>query len=188
MRKTIAISLLALLGSVLPAQSTEYSVKAGLTNAQGDMVNLTQRHLGYFFEGGVKFTLTEPDLSLYVHAGHLIVRAKKDPLANNVDMKDTWVGVDLLYPVKRTPLTIFTGPTLNSFDVKATKTGSYPDTSWKFGWRVGAKYQISKQFDVSAVYNFAEWTKFQTKTAAGATNPTAAYRPSWVTVGVSYTF
>ncbi|MDP2875147.1 MAG: outer membrane beta-barrel protein [Holophaga sp.] len=188
MRKFITLSLLALVGSVLPAQSTEYSVKTGLVNAQGDMVNLTQRHLGYFFEGGVKFTLTEPDLSLYVHAGHLTVRAKQEDLANNCDVKNAWVGLDLLYPVKTTGLTIFTGPTLNTFDVKAQKTGAYPDTSWKFGWRLGTKYQITKSVAVDAVYNFAEWTRFQTKDRLGALQPMAAYRPSWLTVGVSYTF
>ena len=188
MRKTIIISLLVLLGPVLHAQPTEYSVKAGIVNAQGDMVNLTQRHLGYFFEGGAKFTFAEPDLSIYVHAGHLTVRAKKEVAANNCDVKDAYFGVDLLYPFKNAAFTIFTGPTLNTFDVKAMATGGYPDTSWKFGWRLGAKYQVTKNVGVDAVYNFAEWTKFQTKTVSRALNPIAAYRPSWVTIGVSYTF
>lgn len=188
MKKTIAFSLLALLGSALPAQSTEYSLKTGLVDAQGDMVNLTKRHWGYFFEGGVKFTLAQPELSFQVHAGHLIVRAKKQPGTNYVDFKDTWIGADILYAVKDTKFTVFTGPTLNSFDVKAMNTGAYPDTNWKFGWRVGTKYQISKHFATDVVYNFAEWARFQTKNANGSLNPVAAYNPSWFTVGVSYTF
>lgn len=188
MKKILAACVLGLLGASLSAQSTEYSLKAGLVNAQGDMVNLTQRHLGYFFEGGVKFTLSEPNLSFYLHGGHLIVRANKEPNTNYVDFKDTWVGADLLYPIGTTKITLFTGPTLNSFDVKAMKTGAYPDTSWKFGWRVGGKYTITKHLSADLVYNFAEWTRFQTKNFNGTLNPVGAYNPSWLTAGVSYTF
>jgi hypothetical protein len=187
MKKGTIIGLLVLLGPALQAQVTmDYRLKTGLVSAVGDMVNLTNRHLGYFFEGGVNLDLQSPKLALFAHVGHLAVRRDELDAGNYADVKNTWVGVDLLYPVNK-KFDLFTGPTLNTWDVTAL-TGPYDDTSWKLGWRLGGRYAFTKHWGVEGIYNIAEYARLQRKNRNGTLKPVEALRPSWFTVGVSYTF
>jgi len=187
MKKSTIIGLLVLLGPALQAQATmDYHLKAGLVSALGDMLNLTNKHQGHFFEGGVSFNLKNPELGLYVHLGHLVVRRDKLDSGNFCDVKNTWAGVDLQYPVNKS-FGLFTGPTMNQYDVTAL-TGPYTDTNWKLGWRVGGKYAITKNWSVEGIYGFSEWTRIQRKNRNGTLKPLEALNPSWFTVGAAYTF
>jgi len=187
MTKGTLIGLLVLLGPALQAQTTvDYRLKTGLVSALGDMVNLSNKHLGYFFEAGANFGLKEPDLAFYGHVGHLQVRRDTLDAGNYADVKATWFGVDLLYPVNRS-FDLFTGPTLASWDVTAL-TGPYEDTSWKLGWRLGGRYAITPRWGVEGIYNLSEYGRIQRKNRNGSLRPVEALRPSWFTVGVSCRF
>lgn len=187
MKKSTIIGLLVLLGPALQAQTTvDYRLKTGLVSAVGDMVNLTNKHLGYFFEAGANFGLKDPDLAFYAHVGHLQVRRDTFDAGNYADVKNTWFGVDLLYPVNK-QFDLFTGPTLNSWDVTAL-TGPYEDTSWKLGWRLGGRYAFGQHWGVEGIYNFAEYARLQRKNRNGTLRPVEALNPSWFTIGVSYKF
>lgn len=186
MKRTI-IGLLVLLGPALHAQATmDFKLKTGITSAVGDMVNLTNRHLGYFFEGGADVHFKGPDLKLFAHLGHLQVRRDELDAGNYADVKNTWFGVDLMYPVTN-KFDLFTGPTMNSWDITAL-TGPIDDTSWKFGWRLGGRYAITSKWGVEGIYSLAEYARVQRKNRNGTARPAEALNPSWFTVGVSYKF
>lgn len=187
MTKRMIIGVAMMLGLALQAQTTvDYRAKAGLVSAQGDLLGLTNRHQGYFLEVGANMALKDPDLGLYFHLGHLVIRRDTLDAGNYCDAKDTWFGLDLQYPVTK-QFSLFTGPTLNQWDITAL-TGPYPDTTWKFGWRLGGRYEISKKWSVEAVYSISEWTQLQLKNRNGSLRPLENVSPSWFTVGASYTF
>jgi len=187
MNKRTIIGLALTLGVALQAQTTiEYRAKVGLVSAQGDLLSLTNRHQGYFFEVGANLSIKDPDLGLYFHLGHLVVRRDALDSGNYADVKDTWFGLDLQYPVT-SKFGLFTGPTLNQWDVTAL-TGPYPDTNWKLGWRIGGRYSVTKSWSVEAIYSLSEWTQLQRKNRDGTLRPTRNMAPTWFTVGAAYTF
>lgn len=187
MKKGTIIGVLLLAATALQAQSTlTYQVGGGYVSAQGDMLTLTNLHTGYFGEVGATFGLKNPDLGLRAHAGHLVVRRDQSVIGNYCDVKNTYFGLDLLYPV--TPkLAFFAGPTMNQFDI-TSRLGPYADTNWKLGWRVGGSYAITNHWSAGATYSFSEWTLLQPKSATGTLLASRPVNPSWLTVNVAYTF
>jgi hypothetical protein len=187
MNKSVIISLALVSGIALCAQSTvDFRAKAGLVSAQGDLLSLTNRHQGRFFEAGANLSIKDPDLGLYFHVGHLVVQRDELDAGNFADAKNSWLGLDLQYPVT-SKFGLFTGPTMNLWSVTAL-TGSYPDSSWKMGWRVGGRYTVAKNWSVEAVYSLSEWTQLQRKNRNGTLRPPENLAPSWFTIGAVYSF
>lgn len=193
MNKTIFLAVAALVGSALQAQTSyQFQGKLSIASAQGDLLSLTGKQQGHAFEGGIQIKLTQPELNLYVHGGHLVVRRNDVAGMNNADAKTTWVGLDLNYDVNER-ITIYTGPTLNSWDIVTKATGSYPDTNWHLGWRAGLGYQINAKWGVDACYSFSEWSRVQQKSVTGSNvgpvaNQPWRINPAWFTVGATYKF
>lgn len=184
--RTIIAAVLTL-GVGLQAQTTvDYRAKAGLVSAQGDLLSLSNRHQGHFLEVGANLAIKEPELGLYFHLGHLVVRRDALDSGNYADVKNTWAGLDLQYPVT-SRFGLFTGPTMNQWDITAL-TGPYPDTGWKFGWRLGGRYAVTKTWSVEAIYSFSEWAQVQRKNRNGTLKPTENMAPSWFTIGAAYSF
>ncbi len=188
MKKTLFLAVAALVGASLHAQSSYFfQGKLSIASAQGDLLSLTQKQQGHAFEGGIDIKMAQPDLNLYVHAGHLVVRRNDVLGANNADAKNTWVGVDLKYPVTE-KIHLYTGPTLNTWDIVTKRTGGLPDTAWHLGWRLGMTYQLTDRWGIDANYAASEYARVAIKRADGSTERMWRVNPAWFTVGATYKF
>lgn len=187
------LGLLVLAGAALQAQTTfDYRAKLGLVSAQGHLLGFTGKHQGYFYELGVGMNLKDPDLNLYFHAGNLNVGRDDSATANYAKAKNFWVGLDLQYPVTE-KLSLFTGPTMNQWDITPRVGRPYAGNSFKMGWRLGAKYHLHKRYSVEALYGLSEYGNIVLRNLDGTTptstsNNTRARHPSWFTMGVTYQF
>lgn len=163
---------------------TEFSVKVGLINPQGDLRTMTKQPLGYGGELGYDLKPTKAmGIGLGVNAGFLLARGKKESF-ETFDAKATYAGLDLIYAAGETPLTIRTGLQLISWDVTSLQpaigTGAQGETTWKLGFRFGLEYRITKMWSVSSMYNFSHW---KSDTTANTSS-----NPSFVTLMVGYKF
>jgi hypothetical protein len=163
---------------------TEFSVKGGLINPQGDLRNLTRSATGFGGELGYDFVPTkEMGVGIGFNAGFLSAKGKKEAF-ETFTAKATYGGIDLIYAIGDTPLAIRTGLQLISWDVTSLKpssgTGAQGETGWKFGFRVGGEYRINKEWSASALYSFSQW-----KSDVVAE---VAVNPSYVSLMVGYKF
>lgn len=163
---------------------TEFSAKAGLVNPQGDLRTMTDKALGYGGELGWDLKPTKDmGIGVGVNAGFLLARGKKEA-RETFDAKATYAGLDLIYAIGETPLTIRTGLQLISWDVTSLQptfgTGAQGETSWKLGFRVGAEYRFTKTWSLSSMYDFSHWKS--------DTNTNTSSNPSFVTLMVGYKF
>lgn len=141
--------------------TTEYSVKGGLINTQGDLRTITKNAFGYGGELGFDVKPTkEMGIGYGFNAGYLVARGKVQS-STTYDAKATYGGVDLIYAIGATPLTIRTGLQFITWDVTALNppvgTGAQGETAWKLGFRFGAEYRFNKEWSVSAMYNISHW-------------------------------
>lgn len=183
------LGLLVLAGTALQAQTSfDYRAKLGLVSAQGHLLGFTGKHQGYFYEVGVGMNIKDPDLNLYFHAGNLNVGRDDSETANFAKAKNFWFGMDLQYPVTE-KFSLFTGPTMNMWDITPRIGKPYPGNSFKMGWRLGAKYHIYKRYSVEALYGLSEYGNLQLRDMSGNyTGRSMARHPSWFTLGVTYQF
>ncbi len=82
--------------------------------------------------------------------------------AYGADTKTGVFGVDLIYQVHATPLSVRTGPIMSSWDVTQKKppvgqTGALGETTWKPGWRIGLEYRITPKWTAGATYAWSSW-------------------------------
>lgn len=184
---TIALALaMAAIGSCgLKAadNGTESSFKLGLVNPQGDLRSLTHNPLGWGAEFDYDWLPTQDaGVGVGFNAGYLVARGKRGATLN-YDSKATYGGLDLIYAVGETPLTVRAGLQLISWDITAlqdsTGSGAQGETSWKLGARFGLEYRINKAWAVSSMYDFSHWQSIP---------PTSSYNPSFVTLMVGYKF
>lgn len=166
------------------AEGTEYSVKGGLINPQGDLRKLTQSSTGYGAELGYDILPTKDEaVGFGLNIGFLSAKGKVKPF-ETYTAKASYGGADLIYAVGQTPLTIRAGLQMISWDVTSLKpaigTGAQGETSWKFGARVGAEYRFGKQWSATAMYSFSQW-KSDVET-------NVAVNPSFLSVMVGYKF
>jgi len=182
-----SVLLGALLGTAAmcaAAEGSEYSIKGGLINPQGDLRNLTRSSMGYGAELGYDLLPTKDDaVGFGFNVGFLSAKGKVKPF-ETYTAKASYGGVDMIYAVGQTPLTIRAGLQLISWDVTSLKpvigTGAQGETSWKFGARVGAEYRIGKQWSAMAMYTFSQWKS--------DVDANVAVNPSFVSVMVGYKF
>jgi len=163
---------------------TEFSAKVGLVNPQGDLRSMTDRALGYGGELGWDFKPTkDAGVGFGLNAGYLITRGKNEA-RETFDAKGTYAGIDLIYAIGETPLTIRTGLQMISWDVTSLQptvgTGAQGETAWKLGFRFGAEYRFSKTWSATAMYDFSHW---RTDTDANTGS-----NPSFVSLMVGYKF
>lgn len=194
MKKFVLSGMALLAGASLSAQDGwEYRLKGGFISAQEDMVRLTREHQGLFGEISARRSLNAEGLGLNFHGGHLAVYRKDvavattDPGSDTADVKNSWVGMDIYYPVKG-GFHLYTGPTLNIWDIVAKTAGKRADSSAKFGWRAGGAYPFLKRWAVDLNYNVAEWTLYTPRLAETTPKQAVRRNPSWVSIGVSYKF
>jgi hypothetical protein len=216
--KRIGSALVLLLagGMSLGAQDYEQTIKFGLINPQGDMRQLTQSAVGYGFEYNLDILPSkEAGIGVGFAAGWFNSEGKKsftgsalEPTGNPYDaatgtvpdpmylngaatVKSTWIGIDLLYAVENTPLTIRTGPIMASWDVTQLhpiypNTGAMGETGFKLGWRFGLDYRFSKSWSGSIFYSQAHWQNLTNDSI----NPNNEFQsnPSWVSIMAGYKF
>jgi hypothetical protein len=158
-----ALALVALGTTGLKAadNDSEYSIKGGLINTQGDLRTTTKNALGYGGELGFDVKPTsEMGVGYGFNAGYLIARGKIQS-TTTYDTKATYGGVDLIYAVGATPLTIRTGLQFISWDVTALNptvgTGAQGETAWKLGVRFGLEYRLNKEWSMSGMYSISHW-------------------------------
>ena len=183
----MVLALAALSPFALRAQAaagTEYSFKLGLVNPQGDLRSLTHNSLGWGGEFDYDWLPTkETGVGVGLNAGYLVARGKRSATLN-YDSKAAYAGVDLIYAITDTPLSIRSGLQLISWDITAmqdpTGSGAQGETSWKLGARFGLEYRINKAWSVSTMYDFSHW-KSDTVNNMG-------YNPSFVTLMAGYKF
>lgn len=180
----LALAAVGSLGLKAADDDTEFSVKAGLINSQGDLRTMTKQPLGYGGELGWDLKPTKDmGIGIGANAGFLLVRGKKADY-ETFDAKATYGGVDLIYAAGNTPLTIRTGLQMISWDVTSLQpslgTGAQGETAWKLGFRFGLEYRFTKEWSVSSMYSFSHW---KTDTNANTTS-----NPSFVTLMVGYKF
>lgn len=180
----LAVATLGTVGLKAADDGTEFSVKAGLINPQGDLRNLTRSSIGFGGELGYDIVPTkEAGVGVGFNAGFLSCKAK-DKAFETFTAKATYGGIDLIYALGETPLTLRTGLQLISWDVTSIKpasgTGAQGETTWKFGFRAGAEYRFTKEWSATAMYSFSQWR----------TDPdnNVAINPSFVSVMVGYKF
>jgi len=181
---TLAVATLAAAGLNAADDGTEFSFKGGLINPQGDLRKLTQSPMGFGFELGYDLVPTkEMGVGLGFNAGFLSAKGK-DMAFETFTAKASYGGVDLIYAIGETPLTIRTGLQLISWDVTSLTapagTGAQGETGWKFGFRVGGEYRFSKQWTATAMYSFSQWKS--------DTNTNIAVNPSYVSIMAGYKF
>lgn len=180
----LAMATFGTVGLNAADDGAEFSVKGGLINPQGDLRKLTRNSIGLGGELGYDIVPTK-DMGVGVgfNAGFLSCKGK-DQVFETYTAKATYGGVDLIYAIGETPLTIRTGLQLISWDVTsikpATGTGAQGETGWKFGFRVGGEYRFNKQWTVTAMYNFSQWKS--------DIDTHVAVNPSYVSVMAGYKF
>jgi hypothetical protein len=180
----LAVATLAAAGLNAADDGAEFSVKGGLINPQGDLRNLTQSAIGFGGELGYDIVPTKDmGVAIGFNAGFLSAKGKEKAF-ETYTAKATYGGVDLIYAIGATPLTIRTGLQLISWDVTSIKpasgTGAQGETGWKFGFRVGGEYRFNKQWTATAMYTFSQW-KSDIITHV-------AVNPSYVSVMAGYKF
>jgi len=194
MKKFVLSGMALLAGAALCAQEGwEYRLKGGIVSAQEDLVRLTREHNGIFGEISARKALNAEGLALNFHGGHLAVYRKvvdvpaTDPGSDTADAKNSYIGLDISYPVT-SGFRLYTGPTLNVWDIVAKTAGKRPDSSVKFGWRGGASYAFLERWAVDVSYSVSEWTRYQPRLAETTPNQQVRRNPTWVSIGVSYKF
>ena len=192
----------------LQAQDSQFSFKFGLLSPMGDLKTgttqvdrgssspaprysavpvLQTKGPGYNLELGWDLLPTQDlGIGIGVQAGWMSFRADKS-VVYGAAAKASYFGMDLIYQVQDTGLTIRTGPLMASWDI-TQKTGLNPatqqpvpgsfgalgETNWKLGWRLGAEYKITPKWSVTAIYGFSSWK--------------TAINPSWLGVQAGYKF
>lgn len=180
----LALAGLGTLGLHAADGDSEYSLKVGLVNPQGDLRTMTDKALGYGGELGWDFKPTaDMGIGFGLNAGYIVARGKKET-RETFDAKATFAGVDLIYPLGATPLTLRAGLQVISWDVTSLQptlgTGAQGETSWKLGFRAGLEYRFAKAWSVTGMYNFSHWkTDIDANTSSN---------PSFVMLTVGYKF
>lgn len=180
----LALAALGALGLHAAGGDTEYSLKVGLVNPQGDLRTMTDKALGYGGELGWDFKPSKDmGIGFGLNAGYIVARGKKES-RETFDAKATFAGVDLIYALGETPLTLRTGLQMISWDVTSLQpifgTGAQGETAWKLGFRFGLEYRFTKAWSVSGMYDFSHW-----KTDM---NANTGSNPSFATLMVGYKF
>jgi hypothetical protein len=174
---------LAIIGTsgLKAADDSEYSIKGGLVSTQGDLRSITKNAFGYGGELGWDFMPTkEAGIGVGLNAGYIVARGKKESF-ETFDTKASYAGVDLIYAVGETPLTIRTGLQVISWDVTSLQpvgNGAQGETSWKLGFRFGVEYRVNKTWSASAMYDFSHWQ----------TTSTTQVNPAFLSLMVGYKF
>lgn len=155
-----------------------YYVQGGLINSQGDMRTLSKNPIGYGGEVGMQYNPADLGIGLIGHVGFLVSPMKtKSADANNYTVKAGHFGFGLAYPLGKLPMTLEASLMMHSFDVAngyMAGGGTLPDTSWKLGLRLMARYSITKQWGAGLGYTASEWV--------------AGKNPSYMTVCAVYKF
>lgn len=180
----LALAAIGTAGLKAADDGTEFTVKGGLFNPQGDLRKMTQNAIGYGGEVGWDLKPTKDmGIGVGLNAGFVLARGKNKSY-ETYDAKATYGGLDLIYPAGETPLTIRAGLQLISWDVTSIKpavgTGAQGETSWKLGFRFGLEYRINKDWSVSGMYNFSHWKS--------DLDANTGINPSFVTVMAGYKF
>jgi len=180
----LGVALLSAFALRAADDGTEWSVKGGLVNPQGDLRTLTKNAVGLGGELGFDILPTkEAGVGFGFHAGFLSAKGKKQEF-ETYTAKATHGGVDLIYALGQSPLTIRTGLELVSWDVTSLKpklgTGAQGETTWKFGFRAGGEFRFNKQWSLTAMYSFSQWKS--------DTDANIAVNPSFVSLMAGYKF
>ncbi len=180
----LALATIGTIGLKAADSETEFSVKGGLFNPQGDLRSMTKNGIGYGGEVGWDLKPSkELGVGFGLNAGFALARGKNMPY-ETYDAKATYGGLDLIYPAGTTPLTIRAGLQLITWDVTSIKstvgTGAQGENAWKLGFRFGLEYRLTKDWSVSGMYSFSHW-KSDLEANTGI-------NPSFVTLMAGYKF
>lgn len=165
MNKTATLLTLALVlgtGSARAEDPGKIVLSGGLLLAQGSALDMTHKTLGgYALEAGYLFTPKDLGVDLQPYVGW-----QKLPGAEPTAERPTYelvgfhAGFDLIYrPWSSLPVTLSTGPSAHVWQVelKGQADGRQGDQGVKLGWRLGAAYDLNKDWSVGLKYTLTEW-------------------------------
>jgi len=195
--RSLITSLVAVGAMALPssAQDSQLVLKFGLVNTQGDARDMTQKAFGFTLEGGYKFTPAAwgGNVEFMPYVGIVKVAGNPDTKGRpyTYNLRGDIVGGDVIYkPWAKLPVHIFTGPVFTQYYIERVQAETLPqmgDRSFKLGWRLGASYDIAKEWQVGVTYTQTEWRSRDVGTIPyeEGFNPS---RPAYVSLTASYHF
>jgi hypothetical protein len=174
----------------------------GFTLAQGhahDMTETTWAGLGAFAgEFGLQFNIPRSNTQMRPNFGIAKINAGNTPsdVKSVYSLMGIYVGFDVVYkPFKNLAPDLFlaSGPSFHvwNVDLANPKPGEIPpqgDTGLKFGWRIGAGYEINSKFKAELDFVLTEWRKIDpdiTTVWIPGFNPS---RPAYFTLKGIYCF
>jgi hypothetical protein len=211
MKRHLYVPTLALLlcAPVLQAQQAPgWKVGGAVDVALPALTQWTNNSLaGITVDGGYQFAI--PDTSAFVRPGLSLGFFPGKALDNGrkTSLQNAQILADLVVPVKG-PLAFITGVTLNAWrqNTTGTWTTTYADQDapvayegkststvhrpfGKFGFRLGFEYTVSEKLAVTAILQQAELGTDNEFVKDGYEyNGGTLVNPSWVQVGVRYSF
>jgi hypothetical protein len=194
--RSLITSLVAAAAMALPltAQDAQMALKFGLVNTQGDARDMTQKAFGFTLEAGYVFT---PDswggaVDFMPYLGLVKVSGNRDTHGREFtyNLRGNILGGDLIYkPWDNLPVRIFTGPCFTQYYIERLQSVSpqMGDRSFKIGWRLGASYEVQKNWQLGLAYTQTEW-----RSRADSDEPYEAginpSRPAYVSLTATYRF
>lgn len=185
-----AVLLAAAPAGLLLAEDARLDLSAGLLVNQGSTVDLAGKTTGgYTLEAGVTLEPEALGARIRPYVGMLrIPAASPGPGGSTFTLDSPHFGFDLLYqPWEKVPLSLLTGPAFHIWQVKATggsAVASMQDQGIKLGWRFGAQYEVTRNWNVTLTYTFTEWRSDPNQGVA-SDNPS---RPAYFTLMGGYRF
>jgi len=189
-------------------------IAMGFNFAHGHAHDMTQKTWGglssFTAEFGIQFKHPQSNISVRPNFGYVKMTGN-DPTVElpapdptkpktgleTYDLMGLYVGAELVHtPFKKLPISITAGPSFFTWNVDqraATGNPNQGDKGMKFGWRLGAGYDITPKYRVELAYTWTEW-----RTISSLRKPQSVYsvwvpgynpsRPAYFCLKASYSF
>jgi hypothetical protein len=144
----------------------------GFNFAQGHSHDMTQKTWGglgaFAGEFGLQFDIPRSNVQMRPNVGVAKILSGKptEEQPELYDLMGIYLGFDIVYkPFKMAPnLFLATGPSFHVWNVDRVQPppgllAAQGDTGVKFGWRLGAGYEINSKFRAELGFALTEWRK-----------------------------
>lgn len=200
--KLAKLSLLSLLALPLAAQSTGFSVGGALIYAPkayfGALDKVTHNDSGFLITGAYTLKASDSDVAGRVSVSYATLPGKAHgALGLSTDLNLLQLSGDVIFPTSVSNLSGVVGLSLNSYSVKnsgvESATASDVDNHFpvkdgkglKGGFRVGVEYAFTKAVKAEILL---QQTELGGQNAHDPVLRIGGVNPSWLQLGVSYSF